>query len=71
MQGDFQIYISVPLNLDLREVIFQVEVETKTASSRILGGRENQTDVSNTNNIFTPPSTPVNLEGDQHEQDFN
>ena len=24
----------------------------------------NQTDVSNTNNIFTPPSTPVNLEED-------
>ena len=39
--------------------------------SQILGGRVNQTDVSNTNNIFTPPSTPVNLEGDQHEQDFN
>ena len=37
---------------------------SKTASPRILGGRVNQTDVSNTNNIFTPPSTPVNLEED-------
>ena len=36
----------------------------KIASPRILGGRVNQTDVSNTNNIFTPPSTPVNLEED-------
>ena len=44
---------------------------SKTASLRILGGRVNQIDVSNTNNIFTPPSTPVNLEGDQHKQDFN
>ena len=25
----------------------------------------------NTNNIFNPPSTPVNLEEDQPEQDFN
>ena len=31
----------------------------------------NQTDVSNTNNIFTTTSTPVNLEEDQPEQDFN
>ena len=31
----------------------------------------NQTDVSNTKNIFTPPSTPVNLKEDQPEQDFN
>ena len=31
----------------------------------------NQTDKSNTNNIFTPPSTPVNFEEDQPEQDFN
>ena len=37
---------------------------SKTASPRILGGRVNQTDVSNTNNIFSPPSTPVNLEED-------
>ena len=37
---------------------------SKTPSSRILGGRVNQTDVSNTNNIFTPPCTPVNLEQD-------
>ena len=44
---------------------------SKTVSPRILGGRVNQTDVSNTNNIFTPPSTPVNLEEDQPEQDFN
>ena len=36
----------------------------------ILGDRVNQTDVSNTNNIFTPPSIPVNLEEDQPEQDF-
>ena len=42
----------------------------KTASPRILGGRVNQTDVSNTNNIFIPISTPVNLEGDKHEQDL-
>ena len=27
--------------------------------------------MSNTNNIFTPPSTPVNLKEDQPEQDFN
>ena len=32
----------------------------KTASPRILGGRLNQTDESNTNNIFTQPSTPAN-----------
>ena len=44
---------------------------SKIVSPRILGGRVNQTDVSNTNNIFTPPSTPVNLEEDQPEQDFN
>ena len=44
---------------------------SKTASARILGSRVNQTDVSNTNNIFTPSSTPVNLEEDQPEQDFN
>ena len=32
----------------------------------------NQTDASNVNNIFTPPSTTVNLEEDhQPEQDFN
>ena len=36
----------------------------KTASPRILGGRLNQTDESNTNNIFTQPSTLVNLEED-------
>ena len=96
------------LNLDLGEVIFQVDVETKwrvaknnetglfcnrtsplynlsqqgyanflnnqrlskTASPRILGGRSNQIDVSNTNNIFTPPSASVNLEEDQPEQDL-
>ena len=44
---------------------------SKTASPRILGGSVNQTDTSNTSNIFTPPSTPVNLEDDQPEQDFN
>ena len=44
---------------------------SKTASPRILGGRVNQPDVSNTNNIFTPPSATVNLEVDQPEQDFN
>ena len=44
---------------------------SKTASPHILGGRLNQTDVLNTNNIFTPPSTPVNLEREKHEQDFN
>ena len=44
---------------------------SKTASPRILGGRLNQTDVLNTNNIFTPTSTPVNLEREKHEQDFN
>ena len=38
---------------------------SKIASSLILGGRVNQTDVSKTNNIFTPPSTPANLGGDQ------
>ena len=27
--------------------------------------------MSNTNNIFTPPTTPVNLEEDQPEKDFN
>ena len=32
---------------------------SKIASPCILGGRVNQTDVSNTNNVFTPPSTPV------------
>ena len=37
---------------------------SKTPSSYILGGRLNQTDMSNTNNIFTPLSTPVNLEED-------
>ena len=31
----------------------------------------NQTDVSNASNIFTPPSTPVNLEEDQTEENFN
>ena len=30
----------------------------------------NQIDLSNTNNIFTPPSTPVNLEEGQPEQDL-
>ena len=30
----------------------------------------NQADVSNTNTIFTPPSTPLNLEEDQPEQDL-
>ena len=35
---------------------------SKIASPRILGGRVNQIDVSNTKNIFSPPSTPVNLE---------
>ena len=44
---------------------------SKTASPRIPGGRVNQTDVSNTNNIFTPPPTPVNLEEDQPERNFN
>ena len=44
---------------------------SKTASPRILGVRANQTDVLNTNNIFIPPSTPVNLEEDQHEKHFN
>ena len=44
---------------------------SKTASPRIFGGGVNQTDVSNTNNIFTPPSTPVNLGEDQPEQDFS
>ena len=44
---------------------------SKTASPRILGGSVNQTDTSNSSNIFTPPSTPVNLEDDQPEQDFN
>ena len=27
--------------------------------------------MSNTNNIFTPPTTSVNLEEDQPEKDFN
>ena len=31
----------------------------------------NQTDFSNTNNIFAPFSAPINLEEDQPEQDFN
>ena len=43
--------------------IFSISL-SKIASPRILGGRVNQTDVSNTN-VFTPPSTPVNLEKDQ------
>ena len=43
----------------------------ETASPCILGGRVNETDVLNTNNIFTPPSTLVNLEEDQPEQFFN
>ena len=30
-----------------------------------------QTDVSNTNSIFIPPSTPANHKEDQPEQDFN
>ena len=38
---------------------------SKITSPRILGGWVNQTDVSNANNIFTPPSIPVNLEEDQ------
>ena len=103
------------LNLDPRDVYFQVEVETKiwdkklvmagknnetvhfcsrisplynlsqqgygnflhnqtlskTASPRILEGRVNQIDVSNTNNIFTPPFALVNLEEDLPEQDFD
>lgn len=42
---------------------------SETASPCILGGRKNQTDVSNTSNIFTPMSAPVNLEEDR--QDFN
>ena len=37
----------------------------------MLGDRVNQADVLNTNNIFTPPSAPVNLEEDQPVQDFN
>ena len=37
----------------------------------ILGERVNQTDVWNTNNVFTPPSTPINLKEDQTEQDFD
>ena len=44
---------------------------SKTTSPCILGGRVNQTDVSNTKNIFTTSSTPVNLEEDQHVKDFN
>ena len=44
---------------------------SKSASPHIHGGRLNQADVSNTNNIFTSPSTLVNLEEDQPEQDFN
>ena len=44
---------------------------SKAASPRILGGRMNQKDVLNTNNIFTSPSTPVNLEENQPQQDFN
>ena len=44
---------------------------SKTPSPSILGGRVNQTDVSNTNNIFTPSSTPVDLEEEQPEQDYN
>ena len=31
----------------------------------------NQIDVSNTNNIFPPPSTPINRKEDQPQQDFN
>ena len=31
----------------------------------------NQTDVSNTNNIFTPPTTPISCEEDHPAQDFN
>ena len=46
-------------------------LQIKTGSPRILGGRVNQTGVSNTNNIFTPPSTPVNLEEDLTEENFN
>ena len=37
---------------------------SETASPCILGGRVNETDMLNTNIIFTPPSTPVNLEED-------
>ena len=37
---------------------------SETPSTRILGGIVNHTNVSNTNNIFTTPSTPVNLEKD-------
>ena len=44
---------------------------SKTASSRILDGRVNQTDVLNTSNIFTTPSALVNLKEDQPEQDFD
>ena len=44
---------------------------SKTASPRILGSRVNQTDVLHTNNIFIPPSTQVNLEEAQPEQDFH
>ena len=43
----------------------------ETASPCVLRGRMNQTDVSNTNSIFSSPSTPVNHEEDQPEQDFN
>ena len=37
---------------------------SKTASPRILGGRMNQRDLSNTNNILIPLSIPVNHEED-------
>ena len=43
---------------------------SEIASSCILEGRVNQTNLSNINNILTPPSTPVNREEDQPEQDF-
>ena len=43
---------------------------SETAWTSIPGCRVNQTDVSNTNNIFTP-ITPVNPEDKHPEQDFN
>ena len=43
---------------------------SETAWTCILGCRVNQTDFSNTNNIFTP-ITPVNSQDKHPEQDFN
>ena len=49
--------------------VFNLSQQDYANSPCILGGRKNQTDVSNTSNIFTPMSAPVNLEEDR--QDFN